>query len=136
MWQVWQHVLPGDTAHGHSQGVLDMVRRVRHRFPDIDLVAGNVATAEGTHALIAEGVDEQPFDPFPLVRAERVEPFVVRHGHDPSAEAFHGRELRRGRALGDDDRARDPEPPRVPRDALGHVPGTRGPDALRKIRLR
>src|SRR5439155_3583332 len=50
-------VLVIDTAHGHSQGVLDMVRRVRHRFPDIDLVAGNVATAEGTHALIAEGVD-------------------------------------------------------------------------------
>src|SRR6266550_1980156 len=50
-------VLVIDTAHGHSQGVLDMVRRVRHRFPDIDLVAGNVATAEGTHALIAQGVD-------------------------------------------------------------------------------
>src|SRR5438105_8714006 len=50
-------VLVIDTAHGHSQGVLDMVRRVRHRFPDIDLVAGNVATAEGTHALITEGVD-------------------------------------------------------------------------------
>ena len=50
-------VLVIDTAHGHSQGVLDMVRRVRSRFPDVDLVAGNVATAEGTHALIAEGVD-------------------------------------------------------------------------------
>jgi IMP dehydrogenase len=50
-------VLVIDTAHGHSQGVLDMVRRVRARFPDVDLVAGNVATAEGTHALIAEGVD-------------------------------------------------------------------------------
>src|SRR5437870_6448907 len=50
-------VLVVDTAHGHSQGVLDMVRRVRHRFPAVDLVAGNVATAEGTHALIAEGVD-------------------------------------------------------------------------------
>jgi IMP dehydrogenase len=50
-------VLVIDTAHGHSQGVLDMVRRVRHRFPEIDLVAGNVATADGTHALIAEGVD-------------------------------------------------------------------------------
>jgi len=37
--------------------VIDMVRRVRHRFPDIDLVASNVATAEGTHALIAGGVD-------------------------------------------------------------------------------
>jgi IMP dehydrogenase len=50
-------VLVVDTAHGHSQGVLDMVRRVRLRFPDVDLVAGNVATAEGTQALIAEGVD-------------------------------------------------------------------------------
>jgi IMP dehydrogenase len=46
-----------DTAHGHSQGVLEMVRRIRHRFPHVDLVAGNVATAEGTEALIAEGVD-------------------------------------------------------------------------------
>src|SRR5207244_13070864 len=31
-----------DTAHGHSQGVLDMVRRIRRQFPSIDLVAGNV----------------------------------------------------------------------------------------------
>jgi IMP dehydrogenase len=50
-------VLVIDTAHGHSQGVLDMVGRVRKRFPDVDLVAGNVATADGTRALIAEGVD-------------------------------------------------------------------------------
>jgi len=50
-------VLVVDTAHGHSQGVLDMVRRVRQRFPDVDLVAGNVATAEGTLALIDQGVD-------------------------------------------------------------------------------
>src|SRR5712691_5148084 len=50
-------VLVVDTAHGHSQGVLDMIKRVRHRFPDVDLIAGNVATAEGTQALIAEGVD-------------------------------------------------------------------------------
>jgi IMP dehydrogenase len=46
-----------DTAHGHSQNVLDMVRMLRRRFPDIDLVAGNVATAEATEALIALGVD-------------------------------------------------------------------------------
>jgi IMP dehydrogenase len=46
-----------DTAHGHSQNVLDMVRQVRRRFPDVDIVAGNVATAEGTEALIALGVD-------------------------------------------------------------------------------
>jgi IMP dehydrogenase len=50
-------VLVIDTAHGHSQGVLDMVRRTRLRFPDVDLVAGNVATTEGTQALITEGVD-------------------------------------------------------------------------------
>ena len=50
-------VLVVDTAHGHSQGVLDMVQRVRKRFPDVDLVAGNVATAEGTRALIGVGVD-------------------------------------------------------------------------------
>src|SRR5262245_17235872 len=50
-------VLVVDTAHGHSQNVLDMVRTLRRRFPDVDLVAGNVATAEGTEALIALGVD-------------------------------------------------------------------------------
>jgi IMP dehydrogenase len=50
-------VLVVDTAHGHSQGVLDMVTAIRKRFPDVDLVAGNVATADGTLALIHEGVD-------------------------------------------------------------------------------
>jgi len=50
-------VLVVDTAHGHQQGVLDMVRRIRTRFPNVDLIAGNVATAEGTLALISEGVD-------------------------------------------------------------------------------
>jgi len=50
-------VLVVDTAHGHSQGVMDMVRVLRRRFPDIDLVAGNVATAEATTALIGLGVD-------------------------------------------------------------------------------
>ncbi len=50
-------VLVVDTAHGHSQNVLDMVSTLRKRFPQVDLVAGNVATAEGTEALIALGVD-------------------------------------------------------------------------------
>jgi IMP dehydrogenase len=50
-------VLVIDTAHGHSQGVLDMVRRIRRDYPSVDLVAGNVATAEATDALIALGVD-------------------------------------------------------------------------------
>jgi IMP dehydrogenase len=46
-----------DTAHGHSQGVLDMVKRVRRQFSDVDLVAGNIATAEATEALIGLGID-------------------------------------------------------------------------------
>jgi IMP dehydrogenase len=50
-------VLVIDTAHGHAQGVLDMVSQVRKQFGDVDLVAGNVATAEGTVALIDRGVD-------------------------------------------------------------------------------
>jgi IMP dehydrogenase len=50
-------VLIVDTAHGHAQGVLDMVRTLRRRFPDVDLIAGNVATAEATDALIGLGVD-------------------------------------------------------------------------------
>src|SRR5262249_54626444 len=50
-------VLVVDTAHGPSQGVLDMVSRIRQRFPDVELVAGNVATADGTRALIDAGVD-------------------------------------------------------------------------------
>ena len=50
-------VLVVDTAHGHSQGVIDMVARVRREFPNTDLVAGNVATPEATEALIDAGVD-------------------------------------------------------------------------------
>jgi IMP dehydrogenase len=50
-------VLVIDTAHGHSQGVLDMVRRIRRLYADVDLIAGNVATGEATDALIGLGVD-------------------------------------------------------------------------------
>ena len=50
-------VLVIDTAHGHSQGVLDMVATLRERHPDVDIIAGNVATAEATRALIDRGVD-------------------------------------------------------------------------------
>jgi len=45
-----------DTAHGHSAGVLESVRQTRKRFPKLQLVAGNVATAEATRALIDAGV--------------------------------------------------------------------------------
>ena len=50
-------VLVVDTAHGHSQGVLDMVKRIRKMYGSVDLVAGNVATAEATDALCDLGVD-------------------------------------------------------------------------------
>jgi IMP dehydrogenase len=50
-------VLVVDTAHGHSQGVIDQVIRMRREFPNTELVAGNVATAAATTALIDAGVD-------------------------------------------------------------------------------
>ncbi|MEZ5319623.1 MAG: IMP dehydrogenase [Vicinamibacterales bacterium] len=46
-----------DTAHGHSQGVLDVIATLRDRHPEIDIVAGNVATGAATEALIARGVN-------------------------------------------------------------------------------
>jgi IMP dehydrogenase len=46
-----------DTAHGHSAGVLDACRQTRKRFPKLQLVAGNVATADATRALIETGVN-------------------------------------------------------------------------------
>ncbi|WP_017756767.1 IMP dehydrogenase [Calidifontibacillus oryziterrae] len=46
-----------DTAHGHSEGVLRKVREVRQAYPDLNIIAGNVATAEGTRALIEAGVN-------------------------------------------------------------------------------
>jgi IMP dehydrogenase len=50
-------VLVVDTAHGHSTRVIEAVRQVKHRFPEIDLIAGNVATEEGTLALVKAGAD-------------------------------------------------------------------------------
>src|SRR4026209_1157689 len=46
-----------DTAHAHAPGARDMVKRLRRQYPDVELVAGNVATAEATEALIALGID-------------------------------------------------------------------------------
>jgi IMP dehydrogenase len=50
-------VLVIDTAHGHSEGVLQAVARVREALPDVQLVAGNIATAEGARALMDRGAD-------------------------------------------------------------------------------
>ncbi|MDV2887398.1 IMP dehydrogenase [Alkalihalophilus pseudofirmus] len=46
-----------DTAHGHSRGVLDKVSAVREQYPDLTIIAGNVATAEATRDLIEAGAD-------------------------------------------------------------------------------
>ena len=46
-----------DTAHGHSEKVVQAVRQTKKKFPDLELVAGNVATADGTRSLIDAGVD-------------------------------------------------------------------------------
>jgi IMP dehydrogenase len=46
-----------DTAHGHSQGVLNTVKKLRRKLPDLELVVGNVGTAEGTRDLIRAGAD-------------------------------------------------------------------------------
>jgi IMP dehydrogenase len=46
-----------DTAHGHHHGVIDTVRRVKAAFPDLQVVAGNIATAEAALALIEAGAD-------------------------------------------------------------------------------
>ena len=50
-------VLVIDTAHGHSQGVIEMVARIRREYPNTDLIAGNVATADASESLISAGVD-------------------------------------------------------------------------------
>jgi IMP dehydrogenase len=50
-------VLAIDTAHGHSAPVMDAIRAVKHRLPDIQLIAGNVGTYEGARDLIALGID-------------------------------------------------------------------------------
>lgn len=50
-------VLALDSAHGHSHNILECVRRIKALYPDVQLIAGNVATAEGTRALIEAGAD-------------------------------------------------------------------------------
>ena len=50
-------VLVVDTAHGHSEGVIRAVKRIKEKYPTIELIAGNVATVEGTKSLIEAGVD-------------------------------------------------------------------------------
>ncbi len=50
-------VLAVDTAHGHSQNVIDTVREIKASYPDVEVIAGNVGTEEGTRALVKAGAD-------------------------------------------------------------------------------
>ena len=50
-------VIVVDTAHGHSQGVIDQVRRIKGLYPDIPVIGGNIATAEAAKDLAAAGAD-------------------------------------------------------------------------------
>jgi len=50
-------VLVIDTAHGHSRGVIEAVEDTKKRYPEVDVVAGNVATADGARALVDAGAD-------------------------------------------------------------------------------
>ncbi len=54
-------VIAIDTAHGHSAGVLKKVEEIKSKFPDVTLIAGNVATAAATEALIKSGADVVKF---------------------------------------------------------------------------
>ncbi|MPW24904.1 IMP dehydrogenase [Alkalibaculum sp. M08DMB] len=46
-----------DTAHGHSKGVIEMVKKIKDTYPELELIAGNIATGEAAKALIEAGVD-------------------------------------------------------------------------------
>lgn len=50
-------VITLDTAHGHSQGVMEAVKTIKAKYPDLQIIAGNVATAEATRDLILAGAD-------------------------------------------------------------------------------
>jgi len=50
-------VLVVDTAHGHSQGILDRVKWIKQRYPQVDVIGGNIATAAAARALVEHGAD-------------------------------------------------------------------------------
>lgn len=55
--QAGADILVVDTAHGHAQSVIDFVQRLRNTYPDVSLIAGNIATKEAALALVEAGVD-------------------------------------------------------------------------------
>ncbi|NLU50016.1 MAG: IMP dehydrogenase [Syntrophomonadaceae bacterium] len=57
LWQANVDLIVVDTAHGHSRGVLETVAAIKRRWPELEVMAGNVATAEATEDLIRAGAD-------------------------------------------------------------------------------
>lgn len=57
LYEVGVDVITLDTAHGHSLGVLNGVRKIKAAYPDLQVIAGNIATAEATRDLIEAGAD-------------------------------------------------------------------------------
>jgi len=57
LYEAGVDVIVIDTAHGHSKGVLDAVYNIKNKYPDLQVIAGNVATAEATRDLIIAGAD-------------------------------------------------------------------------------
>ena len=54
-WLRWRDVLLIDSSHGHSEGVLQRIRETRAKYPDLQIIGGNVATAAGARALAEAG---------------------------------------------------------------------------------
>ena len=88
------------------------------------------------HEVVLHRMDEEPVEPVEARLDDRLPPALVRHLDDLAAEPRDRVELRLRRVLGDDDRRRDAELARGPRDALRHVAGARGDDALLAVASR
>ena len=84
-------VLVVDSAHGHSANVIETVRKIKKQW-DIDVVAGNVATAKAARDLIAAGAD------------------AVKVGIGPGFDLHDARDQRRGRAADHGDLSKPPKP--------------------------
>ena len=67
-----------DTAHGHSRGVLDRVRWCKKHYPDVQIVGGNIGTAEAARALVEAGADAVKVFP-----AKRVDSAPQKHKYRP-----------------------------------------------------
>src|SRR6056297_268593 len=57
LYEAGVDILVIDTAHGHSQNVIKVVKKIKDKYPELPVIAGNVATAEATEALIKAGAD-------------------------------------------------------------------------------